>query len=605
MVYLVIIPNGGFKDDVLVLWRNCSGLNAVFVGGINETGIFLMLSGNAWLQLGCYLGMVLVCAKPLGWYMGAIYEGQIPRYMRFLCELENFIYRCCRIDSQQKMTWKQYSYALLLFNGFGMVCLFGLQMLQYYLPWNPQELSAPQAWIAFNTAVSFVTNTNWQAYAGENTLSYGTQMLGITSQNFLSAATGMSVLMALIRGLRGHQERCLGNYWVDMLRTVLYILLPLSGALALILVAQGVIQNVKPNQEIISLQGIQQSIPMGPVASQIAIKQLGSNGGGFFGANSAHPFENPSPLSNFLEMLAILLIPVALTFTFGDMVADRRQGYALLAVMILLFLPAAYMEIAVEQRASPIYDSLGLTHGNFEGKETRFGIVNSALWTVATTATANGSVNSALDSYTPLGGLIPLWLMNLNETVFGGVGSGLYGMLLLVVITVFIGGLMIGRAPEYLGKKITPFEMKMAMLALLIPPLCILLGTTVAMLIPQAQAALKNPGAHGLTEILYAMVSMTNNNGSAFAGLNAAQFFYVSVGGVLMMVGRYGVIIPILAMSGSLATKQKLSATAGTLGTHTGVFGILLIAIILLFGALAFLPVLALGPIVEYLLYAS
>jgi K+-transporting ATPase ATPase A chain len=598
---LVIILNGAFNDDVLVMWGCDLGFNGLFILCPDQTGIFLMLSLNAWLQLIVFLLIILGCSKPLGWYMAQIYQGQYPRWIRFVSGIETGIYRACRIDPHLEMTWKQYLLALLLLNGIGIIGVLCVQYLQVYLPWNPQNLAAPSFGLALNTAVSYVTNTNWQAYAGDSTLSYGTQMGALTSQNFLSAATGMAVLMALIRGIRSHQGQFLGNYWVDMVRTILYILLPLACLLALVLVSQGVIQNLKPNQLIRSLETTMttQTIPMGPVASQIAIKQLGSNGGGFFAANSAHPFENPNPLSNFLEMLAILLIPAALTYTFGYMVGESKQGRALLVVMVLLFLPAAYGEIWFEQQGNPAYASLNISQDNLEGKETRFGVVSSALWTVATTATSNGSVNSMLDSYTPLGGLIPLWLINLNEIVFGGVGSGLYGMLLMVIVSVFIGGLMIGRTPDYLGKKIAPFEMKMAALALLLMPMGVLLSTAVAVFVPTALKALNNPGAHGFSEILYAMSSMMNNNGSAFAGLQADQPFYLSVGSVLMVIGRYGIIIPILALSGSLVTKQKLSATVGTLATHTSSFGVLLLSIILLLGALAFLPALALGPIVE------
>ena len=603
MVCLVIIPIGELNHDVLVVWWNDFGINDLFIFCIAKTGIFLMLSLNAWLQIGCYLAIVLVCAKPLGWYMARIYQGQYPRYVRFLSSLESLIYRVCRIDPQQEMTWKQYAIAMLLLNGFGLIAVYAAQRLQYYLPGNPQHLLPPNIGLAFNTAISYVTNTNWQAYAGERTLSYGTQMVAMTSQNFLSAATGIAILLALIRGINGHKGQYLGNYWVDMVRSVLYILLPLACILALALVSQGVIQNLKPNQTVNGLQNMtQQVIPMGPVASQVAIKQLGSNGGGFFNANSAHPFENPTPLSNFLEMLAILLIPASLTFTFGRMVADRRQGRALLMVMVIVFIPAVMGEIWFEQQGHPAYQSLGVSGGNLEGKETRFGVINSALWTVATTATSNGSVNSMLDSYTPLGNLIPLWMMNLGETVFGGVGTGLYGMLLLVVITVFIGGLMIGRTPEYLGKKIAPFEMKMATLALLLMPVGVLLSTAAAAILPGPQQALGNPGAHGLTEMLYAMSSLMNNNGSALAGLQAGHPFYLILGGFLMLIGRYGVAIPILALSGSLLAKQKLPAGIGTLATHTPLFMILLLAVMLLLGALAFLPVLALGPIVEHLM---
>lgn len=571
-----------------------------------------MLTPNAWMQIGCYMVVLLVFAKPLGWYMAQIYQGHVPKAVRYVSYIETAIYRLCQIDLHQEMTWQQYSVAMLLLNGLGVLGMYAVQRFQGYLPGNPQHVSAPDAWLAFNTAVSYVTNTNWQAYAGETTLSYAAQMLALTSQNFLSAATGMAILMALIRGLITQKGQYLGNYWVDMVRGVIYILLPLACLLTVSLVSQGVIQNLKPNQIVRPLQTIthpsaesdsEQMIPMGPVASQVAIKQLGSNGGGFFNANSAHPFENPTPISNFLEMLAILLIPAALTYSFGWMIQDLRQGRALFLVMLIIFLPAVCGEVWLEQQGNPAIQALGVTGGNLEGKETRFGIVNSALWTVATTASSNGSVNSMLDSYTPLGGLIPLWMMHLGEIVFGGVGAGLYGMILMVVISVFIGGLMVGRAPNYLGKKIAPFEMKMATIALLIMPMGVLVSTAAALSF--GTQASDNPGAHGFTEILYAMTSMMNNNGSAFAGLYADQPFYLILGGILMLIGRYWVAIPILALAGSLVAKQKVATGMGTLATHTPLFVVLLIAIIALLGALSFLPVLVLGPIVEHLLQAA
>ncbi len=590
-------------------------VNRVFAVCASETGILLMPSLNAWFQIGCYMAILFIFAKPLGWYMAQVYQGHDPKYVRYLSYIEMALYRFCRINPQQEMTWQQYATSLFLLNGLGVVGVYAVQRLQIYLPWNPQQLPAPDAWMAFNTAVSYVTNTNWQAYPGETTLSYGTQMLALTSQNFLSAATGMAILMALIRGIKGNKGQYLGNYWVDMVRGVLYILLPLACFLAMGLASQGVIQNLKPNQTVVTLQTkmhpsleggvVHQIIPMGPVASQVAIKQLGSNGGGFFNANSAHPFENPTPISNFLEMLAILLIPAALTYTFGWMIQDVRQGRALLLVMVILFLPALYGELCFEQQGNPAIQALGVTGANMEGKETRFGIVNSVLWTVATASTSNGSVNSMLDSYTPLGGLVPLWMMHLGEIVFGGVGAGLYGMILMVVVTVFIGGLMVGRTPDYLGKKIAPFEMKMATLAILLMPLWVLVSTAAAVLLPASQQALGNTGAHGLTEILYAMTSMMNNNGSAFAGLHADQPFYLILGGMLMLMGRYWVAIPILALAGSLVAKQKLTMSVGTLATHTPLFGVLLISIILILGALSFLPVLVLGPIVEHVLQVA
>ena len=561
-----------------------------------------MLVPNTWLQIGFYLMVVLLSAKPLGWYIAQIYQGQYPRYVRFLSVFELQIYRLTKVDPQQEMTWKQYACALIVFNIVGLLSVFAVLCLQYYLPWNPQHLHAPSIAMMFNIAVSYVTNTNWQAYAGESTLSYGAQMLALTSQNFLSAATGIGILLVMIRGIRSTKGQYLGNYWVDVVRTVLYILLPLACLLACSLVSQGVIQNWKTNQVISTLSSTPQTIPMGPVASQIAIKQLGSNGGGFFNANSAHPFENPTPVTNFLEMLAILLIPAALTYTYGWMVNDRRQGQVLLWTMCLILIPAIIGEIILEQNNVTFLQQIGLSDCNWEGKETRFGIANSALWTIVTTATSNGSVNSMLDSYTALGGLLPLWLMDLGEIILGGVGTGLYSMLLVVIVTVFIGSLMIGRTPEYLGKKIGVSEMKLAVFALLLMPVGVLISSAVAVLLPSLLPTIKNPGAHGFTEILYAMSSMMNNNGSAFAGLRAEHPFYLILGSILMLIGRYGVAVPILALSGCLVAKQRLPASVGTLATHTPVFMILLVAVMILLGALAFLPALILGPIVEHLL---
>lgn len=595
----------------MVLRWGSIGINGVFVIGVVKTGLFLMISPHAALQVAVYLGIILGLVKPLGWYIAQVYQGKPTYFTRILLPCEHWIYRLCGIKWRQGMDWKQYAYALLWLNGLSLVLVFALQRAQYYLPFNPQHMIAPNGWVAFNTAVSYVTNTNWQAYAGENTMSYFTQMLAFTSQNFLSAATGLAVLMALIRGLSANKKSNLGNYWVDMVRGVLYVLLPLSVALGLILASQGVIQSLKPNQHIQPLQSIthdiqppstQHLIPMGPVASQIAIKQLGSNGGGFFNANGAHPFENPTPVTNFFEMLAILMIPAALTYTFGLMIKDKRQGRAILGVMVVLFLPSAYLGIVAEQQGNPALHALGIEGGNFEGKESRFGIVGSALWTAASTATSNGSMNSMLDSYTPIGGLVPLWLMHLGEVVFGGVGSGLYGMLLMVIMAVFIGGLMVGRSPEYLGKKIAPFDIKMATIAVLLMPLCVLLCSAVAVMLPVGQAALSNPGMHGVTEALYGFTSMMNNNGSSFSGLHAHEPFYLMLGSALMLIGRYGYILLILALSGSMVAKPSMPVSIGTLATHTSTFMILLIAVIGLLGALSFLPVLALGPIAEHIM---
>lgn len=592
------------------------------------------------LQIVFYLLVLLILVKPLGWYIAQVYEGKSSRLNSIGSPVEKFLYKLCGIQANQEMGWKRYLSAMLLFNVLGLFAVYIIQRLQIYLPLNPQNFSAPSSHLAFNTAASFATNTNWQSYGGETTMSYLTQMLALTSQNFLSAATGMSLLVALARGISRHESNNLGNFWVDTVRGIIYILLPLSFIFALILVSQGVIQNLSPNQKVdlidpVSYQQsvvdssgqpikdsnnnlttetknvLQQVIPMGPAASQIAIKQLGTNGGGFFNVNSAHPFENPTPLSNFLEMLAILLIPAALCYTFGMMVNDRRQGWAILAAMYLIFIPFVYMAVISEQAGNPAFTQMGIDQtanpnmfpgGNMEGKETRFGIVNSALWATATTAASNGSVNSMHDSYTPIGGLVPLWMMHLGEVIFGGVGSGLYGMLMLVIITVFIAGLMVGRTPEYLGKKIEPFEMKMASITVLIMPLIVLLSTAVGSVTLMGTSSTANPGAHGFSEILYTFTSMGNNNGSAFAGLNANTPFYNILGGFMMLISRYWIAIPALAIAGSLARKKIIASSSGTLATHTPLFIILLIGVTLLIGALSFLPALALGPIVEQLM---
>jgi K+-transporting ATPase ATPase A chain len=569
-------------------------------------------------QLALYLLVLLLLVKPLGWYIAQVYSGNPCGLNQLGSRFEYRLYKICGIDPQQEMDWKAYLTAMLIFNLLGFFAVYLLQSIQAHLPLNPQTFTNVAPSLAFNTASSFVTNTNWQAYAGETTLSYLTQMLALTVQNFVSAATGMALLMAFIRGLTQHANNNLGNFWLDMVRGVLYILLPLSLLLALLLTSQGVIQNYKPYQTAHLIQPIQaqatinqQLIPMGPVASQVAIKQLGTNGGGFFNTNSAHPFENPTPVSNFFEMLAILLIPAALCYSFGLMVRDKRQGWAVLLAMFIIFIPCATLTIMAEQQGNPALIQMGVdptpqyatyAAGNMEGKEVRFGITSSALWAAATTAASNGSVNSMHDSYTPLGGLIPLWLMHLGEVIFGGVGSGLYGMLILVIITVFVAGLMVGRTPEYLGKKIEPFEMKMAAVTVLLVSFLALVSTAVATLIPAGVKAIANPGAHGFTEILYAFSSMASNNGSAFAGLQANNHFYNIVGGIIMLMSRYGIAIPVLAIAGSLASKKSIPVSTGTLETHTPLFIALLIGIILTLGALSFLPALALGPIVEHLI---
>ncbi len=558
------------------------------------------MSLDLW-QMLIYLALLLVCIKPLGLYMARIYT-------RESLPLEHNLYRLCKINPTQEMNWKNYLSAVLLFNLLGFFVVYFIQLLQGYLPLNPQHFPGVDASIALNTAASFATNTNWQAYAGESTMSYFTQMIALTVQNFLSAATGMAVLIALIRGLSRNEAQHLGNFWVDMTRSVIYILLPLAFIFALILSSQGVIQNFKSYEKITVLDPTshisEQIIPMGPVASQVAIKQLGTNGGGFFNTNSAHPFENPNPLTNFLEMLAIVLIPAALCYTFGLMINDKRQGLALLIAMLLLFIPMLFVTASLEHAHHPALAALPIdqTSGNMEGKETRLGVTNSAMWAVATTATSNGSVNAMHDSFTPLGGLILLGFMQLGEVVFGGVGSGLYGMLILVILTVFIAGLMVGRTPEYLGKKIEPFEMKMTAIAVLIMPTVVLTFAAIAAQTTIGTSAIANPGSHGLSEILYAFTSMVNNNGSAFAGLNASTPFYTILGTVAILIGRFGIIVPVLAIAGSLALKKQIPESVGTLPTHNLLFIILLLGITLILGALTFFPVLALGPIVEHLM---
>lgn len=586
-----------------------------------------MITEIGLLQIVAYLLILLLLVKPLGWYMAQVYEGKSSWISRVGAPLERFVYRLCHIDIKQEMDWKRYLLAMLVFNLFGLLAVYFIARLQAYLPFNPQNFAAPMPHLAFNTAASFATNTNWQSYGGETTMSYLTQMLALTTQNFLSAATGMSLLIALSRGISRYESKNLGNFWVDTVRGTVYILLPLSLIFALILVSQGVIQNLKPNESAHLIQAVSyqqpmldkagqpktlstQVIPMGPVASQIAIKQLGTNGGGFFNVNSAHPFENPTPFTNFLEMLAILLIPAALCYTFGIIVNDKRQGWAILAAMYLLFIPFIAVAVISEQAGNPALTAMGVNPaatsndypgGNMEGKETRFGIINSALWAVATTSASNGSVNAMHDSFTPLGGLAPLWMMHLGEVVFGGVGSGLYGMLMLVIITVFVAGLMVGRTPEYLGKKIEPYEMKMASIAVLIMPLIVLVSTAVGSVTTAGVSSIANPGMHGFSEILYAFTSMGNNNGSAFAGLNANTPFYNLIGGFMMLISRYWIAIPAIAIAGSLARKKIIPISSGTLATHTPLFILLLVSVTIIIGALSFLPALALGPIVEHL----
>jgi K+-transporting ATPase ATPase A chain len=571
------------------------------------------------IQIGAYLVVLLFLVKPLGAYMARVYQGERTFIDPVFKPLERLIYRFARVNSAEEMDWKQYAVAMLVFNFIGLLFLYLLLRLQYLLPLNPQGLPALPSDLAFNAAVSFVTNTNWQSYSGEASMSYLSQMVGLTVQNFLSAATGMAVLIAMVRGFIRHSAGTIGNFWVDMTRSVIYILVPLSLVLAVALVSQGVVQTFNGYTNVSVLQPvagstaqplIEQTLALGPAASQVAIKQLGTNGGGFFNVNSAHPFENPTPLSNFLEMLAILLIPAALCYTFGRMVGDTRKGWAILAAMTIIFVAVLAVVVIAEQGGNPAISALGIDQtagdaqagGNMEGKEVRFGITNSALWATATTAASNGSVNSMLDSFTPLGGLFPMWLMQLGEVVFGGVGSGLYGMLTFVIIAVFIAGLMIGRTPEYLGKKVEAFEIKMASLIVLIPILIVLFGTAIAVSIPDGKASVFNPGAHGFSEILYAFSSAGNNNGSAFAGLGANTSFYNTALGFAMLFARYWTAIPVLAIAGSLARKKIVPAGPGTLPTHTPLFILWLIGIVIIVGALSYFPALALGPIAEYLM---
>ncbi len=599
------------------------------------------MTGNDIVQIILYFGVLLLLAKPLGVYMARVYEGQPSGLDRVLSPVERLFYRLCGIKPEEEMGWKKYTGAVLVFSATGLLFLYLLQRLQGILPLNPQKFLSVSPDSSFNTAVSFITNTNWQGYSGETTMSYLTQMVGLGVQNFLSAAAGMAVLVALIRGFKRHSAETIGNFWVDLTRSTLYILIPLSLIYSLLLVSQGVVQNFSANKNVTLTQTItydnpkldaqgnpvkdekgnpvtekaemkEQIIPLGPVASQVAIKQLGTNGGGFFNVNSAHPFENPTAFSNFLEVLAILLIPAALCITFGKIVGDMKQGWSLLTAMTIVLVTLTFLCTWSEQGGNPRFPSLGIDQqasnlqpgGNMEGKEARFGIVNSTIWATATTAASNGSVNSMHDSYTPMGGLYPLALIELGEVIFGGVGSGLYGMLIMAIITVFIAGLMVGRTPEYMGKKIEMFEMKMAALVVLIVNALVKIGTAVGVTTKAGVAGVANPGPHGFSEILYAFSSAANNNGSAFAGLNANTVFYNTALGISMFLGRFWVIIPVLAIAGSLAKKKQVPASLGTLPTHTPLFVALLIGVIVIVGALTFMPAWALGPIAEKLMAA-
>jgi K+-transporting ATPase ATPase A chain len=584
------------------------------------------LTTSSLVQITMYLAILLGLVRPLGAYMARVYEGEPILLARLLGPVERTIYRLAGIDPGEEMSWKGYALAMLLFNLVGLTALYLLQRIQSLLPLDPEGWAGVRPDLAFNVAASFASNTNWQSYSGETTMSYLTQVLGLTVQNFVSAATGLAILVALIRGLRrqpspspatGH-EAGVGNFWVDLTRGTLYILLPLALILALLLVSQGVVQTLSPYRSLPLLQPAvdtsgqrvtDQVLALGPAASQVAIKQLGTNGGGFFNVNSAHPFENPTPLSNLAEMLAILVIPAALCYSFGKMVGDTRQGWALLAAMTILFVGLLAVTVSAEQAGNPAFAPLGVDQtassvqpgGNMEGKEVRFGIANSALWATATTAASNGSVNTMHDSLTPLGGLVPMWLIQLGEVVYGGVGSGLYGMLVFAIVAVFIAGLMVGRTPEYLGKKIEAYEIKMASLVILIPPLLVLGGTALAVTTTVGRSSILNPGPHGFSEVLYAFSSAGNNNGSAFAGLRANTPFYNVSLGLTMLFARYWLAIPTLAIAGSMGRKKRVPAGPGTLPTHTPMFVALLIGVVVIVGALTFFPALALGPIAEEL----
>ncbi len=572
------------------------------------------------LAMGLFLVVLVGLAYPLGSFMARVFVGETGWLGKVFGPLERLFYRAAGVKADDEMTPRAYAAACLVFNLLGALVVYGLQRFQASLPANPDTLGAVTPEVSFNTAVSFATNTNWQAYGGESTMSYFSQMAALTVQNFVSAATGIAVMIALIRGFTRAETKTIGSFWVDLTRSTFYVLLPLSFVMAVFLVSQGVVMTFDGHATANLLDPIaqadgttitQQLISIGPAASQIAIKQLGTNGGGFFNANSAHPFENPTPLTNFVEMIAILLIPAALCFTFGKMVKDRRQGITLIAAMFAVFIPLMILCVASEQHGNPGLSSLGVDQaasalssgGNMEGKEVRFGIADSGIWATATTAASNGSVNAMHDSFMPLGGFVPMFMIQLGEVVFGGVGCGLYGMLMFAIVAVFIAGLMVGRTPEYLGKKVEAYEMKLASLVVLFPCAAALIGTALGCVLPQgtAQGVLANPGAHGFSEILYAFSSGSNNNGSAFAGLTASGVFYCVAIGIVMLIGRFWIIIAIIALAGSLAKKKRIPVSAGTLPTHTPLFAALLVGTVVIIGALTFIPALALGPIVEHL----
>src|ERR1035441_4772599 len=594
------------------------------------------------LVLIAFLGILVLCVKPLGSYIADVMEGRSNFALRAGARVEGLLYRISGVDARAEMAWPQYAIALLLFNVLGAAAVYVLQRLQFWLPFNPQHLAAVSPDSSFNTAVSFITNTNWQGYSGESTMGYLVQMAGLAVQNFLSAATGIVVAIALIRGFARHTVKTIGNFWVDVTRAALYVLLPIAAVLALVLVSQGVIQNFDGYKDATTVEKITyqnpktdaagnpikdaagnavtetattqtQTLPMGPIASQEAIKELGTNGGGFTNANSAHPYENPTSLTNCLEILAILIIPFALTYTFGKMVGDTRQGWVVLASMLILFVSLVLVGYYSEQHGNPLVAKQGIDQvagnaqagGNMEGKETRFGITASTIFIAAATGTSTGAVNSTPDSMTPLGGFMSVFLMQLGEVAPGGVGTGMYSILMFAIVGVFIAGLMIGRTPEYIGKKIEALEMKVASIFLLTTPFVVLIGTAVAVSTVAGKAGVANPGAHGFSEILYAFSSAANNNGSAFAGLSANTPFYNVMLGIAMWFGRFGGIVPVVAVAGSLAAKKRLAVTAGTLPTHGPLFVFLLIGVVLLVGLLNYVPALALGPVAEHFMLFS
>jgi len=595
-----------------------------------------------YLMLLVVLGLELLCVKPLGQYMADVMEGRPGFALRLGGRLETLLYRLCGVDPQQDMSWQRYAIALLLFNVLGALVIYALQRLQYWLPLNPQHFTAVSADSSFNTAISFITNTNWQGYSGESTLGYLVQMAGLAVQNFLSAATGIAVAIALIRGFARHTARAIGNFWVDITRSTLYILLPLSVLLALVLASQGVVQNFAGYKDVTTLEQTSyqapkndaagnpvkdaagnavtetvttptQTLPMGPIASQESIKELGTNGGGFLNANSAHPYENPTPFTNLLEILAILVIPFALTYTFGKLVGDTRQGWVLLAAMLVLLVPMVLLAYHSEQHGNPLIAQQGIDQvasalqpgGNMEGKETRFGIAASSLFAAVTTATSCGAVNMMHDSMLPLGGFVPLFLIQLGELAPGGVGTGLYSILMFAILGVFIAGLMIGRTPEYIGKKIEALEMKLASVFILTTPFVVLIGTGVAVSVAAGKLAVANPGAHGFSEILYAFSSAANNNGSAFGGISANTPFYNVALGLAMFIARFWPIVAALAIAGSLAGKKRVPVSDGTMPTHGPLFVALLVGSVLLIGVLTYVPALALGPVVEHFMLAA